>query len=346
MRQLSDTELFKLAVGQSEQAAIAGAIRNKLNQNIGDIAPEQIEPELIQLETKSKNSFYPLLPDALALYKNRGLVRLFNLGQVNGRTPIPVFMPFLAAPARNRVKESNAEIDAQAAQDRAIFVNMYRIGNWSADESTYDNLIPSTDLYSCLESGAIMYKLLVQNMSGKVFSSKPVVENLTKVYTNMFAQAMVRAKVPFGDDFNTDAANFLIAKFFLKYVLQKNNEDVVNSYAMLVTKNRTSLSAITSFEEMSSIDYGSLSSFLKTFGLCFYQEPVFILEFQNSWMKMYGEGTALAIEYVPYLIHDLFAAYHTSMLGGTIRIQAGRRIEDLKKIGLVKLYAAFISEIK
>ena len=59
MRQLSDTELFKLAVGQSEQAAIAGAIRNKLNQNIGDIAPEQIEPELIQLETKSKNSFYP-----------------------------------------------------------------------------------------------------------------------------------------------------------------------------------------------------------------------------------------------------------------------------------------------
>ena len=158
MRQLSDTELFKLAVGQSEQAVIAGAIRNKLNQNIGDIAPEQIEPELIQLETKSKNSFYPLLPDALALYKNRGLVRLFNLGQVNGRTPIPVFMPFLAAPARNRVKESNAEIDAQAAQDRAIFVNMYRVGNWSADESTYDNLIPSTDLYSCLESGAIMYK--------------------------------------------------------------------------------------------------------------------------------------------------------------------------------------------
>lgn len=347
IRQLGECELFNLKMGRADQMAVSNAVRGQLNQNVGDIAPQQIELELTQLRSKTKNSFLPLLPDAFALYEGRGLVRLFNLGTRNtGKSVIPTFMPFILGYGRNRVKESNAEIDAQDALDKVVFINMYRIGNWSADGSTYNNLAAASDLYSCLETGVIMYKMLAQGMVNKVFNNKSVVENLTRIYANMMAQVIVRTKVSFGtEDFQIDCAYFIIAKFFLKYVLKKTEEDAVSSYAMTCIKNRSSQAALEAFEEASEIDYSTLSGFLKTFGNAFFHEPIFVIEFDDQWMKMFGECTTFAIEYAPYLLHFLFAAQHNATLGGTI-VKLYKRIGDYRKLGLPKLYASVISEIK
>ena len=348
MRQLGETELFKMKLGSNEQQAIGAAITLKLNQNVGDIAPRHIEPELAQLKSKTKNSYLPLVSDALALYENRGLVRLFNLGATNsGRTPIPTFMPFVPAIARNRVKESDPTVSSEQARDRAIFVNMYRIGNWSADETSYQGLSASTDLYACLENGTIMYKMLVEGKQKDVFNNSKVVENLTRIYTNLFAQCVVKCRVPFGnggtDDFGTDSAYFIIAKFFLKYILLKDDTEADN-YAMLCIKFKSSRVALKSFEETSNINYDSLSSFLNSFGETFFQDPINIAEFTVAWTKSYGDCTALAIEYVPYFIYDLFATYNGALLGGTLRM--GRLKPQLLKLGLDKLRVALISIIK
>lgn len=351
MRTLGRSELFNMNMSAAEKQVIDNIVRSKLNQNVGDIAPEQIAPELVQLKSKSKNSFFPLLNDALALYEQRGLVRMFNLGAGNsGRAAIPIFMPFIKADARNRAKESDLTVSTQDATDKGvIFMNMYRIGNWSADETTYQGLSANTDLYSALEGGTIMYNLLTQDKAKKVFNNKVVVENLARIYTNMFAQTIVRCKVPFGnggtDDFSTDSAYFIIAKFFLKYVLEFVSDDLIDSYAMLCIKYKSSRYALQSFEESSGIDYTSLSGFLKTFGLAFFQEPIFMMEFNDAWVKSYGECTCLSVEYVPYLIYDLFAASHNALFGGTLRMNKLVSTQ-LNKLGLPKLYAAFISEIK
>lgn len=347
MRQLGKTELYKTQISQGESSIIRNAMAGKLFQNIGIIAPEDIQTELLQLTTRSRSSYFALLSEALALYEKRGLIRLFNLGTTTGgRSPIPSYMPFLAGPARNLAKQNGSDdYSSPQVQDRVVFMNMYKMGNWSADESSYNGLSALTDLYSCLESGVIAYRLTVQGLADKVFSDKSVIEYLTKIYTNLFSQTVIKTKVTFGGQpFQNDAAYFIIAKFFLLYVLEKNPGDITDDYAYLAVQNRSSIEALKSFEENSMIDYSSLSGFLATLGEAFFNEKISLLEFERNWVKMYGEGMVLALEYVPYLIHFLFAAFHGAMLGGSIRLY--NRIDELKKIGLPKLYNAVISAVR
>ena len=62
---------------------------------------------------------------------------------------------------------------------------------------------------------------------------------------HLFALAMQKAKTTFGgSDFQNDAASFLIARFFLLYVLKKVDSDTVDDYAYLAVKNRSSLEAL------------------------------------------------------------------------------------------------------
>lgn len=346
MRQLKETELYTQYLSNNDQQNITSAINSKLAQNVAVIAPEHIETELMQLKTRSKNSFFPLLNDAIGLYETRGYIRMFNFGTAAmGRSPIPAFMPFMPAFARNRVKEVTMGQGNQNATNPAIFMNMYRIGHWNSDETSYDGLNAITDLYSCLESGVIMYKMIVEHKSANVFSEKNVLENLTRIYTYLFNKCVIKSKLSFGsDEFKQDAAIFMIAKFFLLYVLKKPLTDTVNDYAHMSTKFRTSIAALLSFEDNAGINYESLSGFLKTFGLAFFNSPINLAEFTTNWIRMYGEGMVLTIEYAPYLLHYLFAAYHGSMLGGTVRLY--NVVDDLKKNGLPKLYNAVIAAVR
>lgn len=341
MRKLVDSEIYTQTFGRSND--IINAVNQQLYNDIGIIAPEQIESALMDLKIRSKkSSYYAFLSDALGLYETRGLVRLFNLTSVSGgRSRIPAAIPFIASVGRNRAKDSTGTI-----KDRVIYMNMYRIGNWSSDEKYYNGLNALTDLYTCLESGVISYKLLIEGKADKMLNDKNVIEYLTRIYTYMFALCMQKTKTTFGgSDFQNDAAYFLIAKFFLLYVLDKAESDTVDDYAHLIIKNHSSLEALKSFESISQINYSSLSSFLKTFGEAFYNgEPVLLINFETSWLMLFGDSTPFAIEYLPYLIHFLFAVMHGATLGGTLRLS--RQYDVLNKLGLPRLYNAIVNALK
>ncbi len=342
MRKLSETELYSLHLTKAQMMEIHNAVNNKLNQNVGVIAPEHIKPELIQLETKAKKA-PGLLVDAIAYFKDfNGRVRLFNLGvTTSGRSPIPPFIPFLPGNARNRAQEGDSTARGVSP---AIYVNMYRIGKWSADESTYDGLAVPTDLFASLESGAIAHKLLVEQKAEKLFSNTTVLVNLTNIYTTLFSNAVVKTVVNYGTDFNTDAARFLIAKFFLRYVLKKSQSETIDEIAYNCIKNRTSLSGLKTFEENYPMEYGTLSGFLKTLGEAFFTRPIELAKFEVSWLSLYGEGMLFAVEYAPYLLHFLFATWHGAILGGSNKMT--NRQQDLFKDGLLKLYNTVISELR
>jgi hypothetical protein len=342
MRKLNETELYSLHLTQGQMAEIHNAVNNKLNQNVGVIAPEHIQPELLQLETKAKKA-PGLLVDAISYFKNfNGRIRLFNLGStVAGRSPIPPFIPFLPGNARN--KQLEGETGGRGVSP-AMYVNMYRIGRWSSDEKEYTGVSAATDLFATLESGVIAYKLLIENKTTKVFSNDTIVANLTNIYTSLFSNAVVKTANMYGDDFNTDAARYLIAKFFLRYVLKKPDSSTIEDFAYNSIKNRTSLLGLQSFEENYPMDYSSLSKFLKTFGEAFFNKAIDLARFQQSWLSMYGEGLLFAVEYAPYLIHFLFSTYHGANLGGSTKLY--NRLPELQKDGLIKLYNAVISELR
>jgi len=342
MRKLSETELYSLHLTQAQMMEIHNAVNNKLNQNVGIIAPENIEAELIKLETKAKKA-PGLLADAISYYKTfNGRIKLFNLGATTtGRSPIPPFIPFLPGNARN--KQLEGETGGRGVSP-AIFVNMYRIGKWSADESEYTGASANTDLYAVLESGVIAHKLLLEQKAESVFSNTTVLETITNIYTSLFSNAVIKTVVTFGSDFNNDAARFLIAKFFLKYVLKKPESTTIEDIAYNCIKYRTSLSGLQSFEENYPMDNSSLSAFLKTLGEAFFNKGIDLSKFQISWVSMYGEGLLFAVEYAPYFLHFLFATWHGSSLGGSNKLY--NKLPEMTKDGLIKLYNAVISELR
>lgn len=342
MKKLNAGEIYRNTYrGNTE---IQNAINQQLSQDLGVITPEHLEAALVVLRNKSKTSYFPLLSDAFTLFETRGLIKLYNLSNANSsRSRIPTTIPYFKGMARNKFKEAEK---IGNMRDMAIFVNMFKIGHWSADESSYLGVAPLTDLYSCLESGVIGYKLSIQNMAEKVFSDKTVLEYLTKIYTYMFSRAIQKTKTTYaGSEFQADAAHFVIARFFLLNILEKNDSDIIDDYAYLAIQNRSSLSSLKSFEEINMINYSELSAFLKSFGEAFYNnEPIDLASFENSWLMLYGDATGLAIEYVPFLLHFLFATFHSATLGGTCRMT--RRVDEFKKIGLARLYTAVINALK
>ena len=58
-------------------------------------------------------------------------------------------------------------------------------------------------------------------MDDQVFQNKVVLENLTRVYTKLFLNAVVKIKSLIYDPIAQDTAKFVIAKFFLTYCLKK-----------------------------------------------------------------------------------------------------------------------------
>lgn len=346
MRKMTEGEIFNQVYGKSSD--MVNAMNQQLAHNIGVIAPEHIQTAIMELKTRSKKSaYYAFLSDALNLYETRGLVKLFNLSSSNGgRSKIPTTIPYLRGYSRNRVRETDGYSSNNGGRDTTLFVNMYRIGNWSADESQYNGLNTLTDLYTALETGVIGYKLLVENQGDRLFENKNVLEYLTKIYVYMFALAMQKTKTTFGgSDFQNDAANFLIARFFLLYVLKKADNSTVDDYAYLAVKNRSSLESLKSFEDISRINYDTLSGFLKSFGEAFYNgETVHLADFETKWVQLFGDSMGLAIEYVPFLLHFLFAVMHGANLGGSLRLM--RQQDVLNKLGLPRLYTAVVNVLK
>ena len=346
MRKLiSGSELFKETFGRGD--IIGTVMTQQLSDNIGIIAPEHISVALAELKDRARVAHYGFLFDAQSLYKERGLIRLFNLSNVNGgRSKIPAMIPFFPGIGRNRVKASDMTNTNGNGMDRVIYVNMYRIGNWSADGDSYIGVSAMTDLYSCLESGVMAYKLFQPNDTSKrLFSDPKVLEYLVKIYTYMFGYVAQKVKSNFGEDFHKDAANFLMGRFFILYVLDQPDCDSADDYAYLAIQNKSSLESLKTFEDINRIDYSSLSGFLKTFGEALYNgEGINMATFNTAWCSCYGDSTPFAIEYVPFLLHFLFAVLHGAVLGGTLRLS--RHKDSLMKLGLSKLYNAVSDVLK
>lgn len=107
MRKMTEGEIYNQVYGKSTD--MVNAMNQQLAYGVGVIAPEHIQTALMELKTRSKrSSYYAFLSDALALYENRGLIKLFNLSAASGgRSRIPTTIPYLRGYSRNRVREND-----------------------------------------------------------------------------------------------------------------------------------------------------------------------------------------------------------------------------------------------
>ena len=336
---LMQTEIYgSKGVINGLHSAIKDAMALQLTRNIGVIAPNQMEPEMLQLKVSAKNKSNSLLSEAIALYEgNGGKIRLFDLSINESGSPITRHFPFI--PAKAPISSADKTLQP------VVFVNLFTLGEWNADNTVYSDIAPQTDLRASLEGGLIAYKLQMGGVD-RLFNNHIILETLTKIYTNLFSKVILKLmQTGYGvDNFKEDLAKFNIANFFVKYCVQKKNDDVINRTAYVAIKSKTPLNTILEYNENLRIDFTSLSSFLKTFGLEFFKDDINISEFSRTWMQQYGSGTLFAIEYIPYLIFYLFAAMLGAPLGGSSKLTLRRK--ELEQDGLGKLYLTIISEMR
>lgn len=338
MRKLNQTELFSSIIKGSDQRAMQSAILGKINAGYNLVTPDHVGSELIKLKNNARRSGSSIIGSAIGEYERLGgRVRIVNLTDQQGRSVIPSVIPFMV---------SILDIDS-VKKNPVILMNAHRIGRFTNDNEDYTGLNANTDLFALLESGEIMFRLTALNKSDALKSNQRLLENLTKLYTSLFSQAVVRtSSTSLGGvgSFNNEMLTYLTAKFFLLYALELNSEDTASQLAFKLTTRTQTLDALKLFEENTGISYESLSSFLETLGSALFNSPMDIHKFSLNWVSMYGEGTMLAIEYVPFFIHFMLATRVGAYLGGNSRLMAYRN--QLEKMGLPRFYNELVSVLK
>jgi len=336
MLPLTQTEFY--TTNSHFMTNVSNEANAKFAKNIGVIMPQNIEIDISNLEkyAKGKSAASPCLLPAIDLFKNYGgKIQLFDFSTPSSPvTDVNANFPFLPSFARRTDLEKFIP---------AVYVNVYNMGRWS-DNNDYTIQNPLMDLHSCLETGFIAYKMIIDKRADEILSNPVVLEYLTRIYTQLFYLTIrgIPGSLQFSG-FQLDAAKFIIAKFFLKHIVQKD-DGATNDIARKASDSASSLQSLILYEDNLGIEYDRLSTFLYSFGQVFYNgHPVSFGVFARQWTTMYGEGTTYAIEYIPYLIHYLFATYRGSLLGNSSRLL--RYKTDLQKLGLPKLYNAVMQGV-
>lgn len=348
-----------LMLSQSEayrQSYIAQLGRNnpgfqKLGQGIGLIRPDNIALEIEKLKLKKKTSAQPLLMEALSLYTAPiPRIMLFDVGpDMPLAMPAVIYSAPVAGGQAAQAQMIGTKYETNGANNGlCVFLNMYTIGKWDEDGTHYMGLESLADLCACLETGVIMYHMVVAGDAETIIQSTDVMSNLVRVYSDLFFTSFIGAcRSSFSKDtYNVDVVYHIAAKFLMIHCLGMEDSDELDRKAWEYSvRNDTSFDAIKMTEDgMKDINYQSLSSVIEQTSSSLFRTQASIVDFIGAWMKVCGDGSVMACEYVPFLLHYLFAAIHNARLGNANRLTT--RINDLKKDGIDDLYAAVVRQIR
>ena len=131
-----------------------------------------------------------------------------------------------------------------------------------------------------------------------------------QIYSKLFNKILDKQ---FGINFNplvSDQVNFTLAKFFLLYVLEKQDNDITNNIAYNCIFNESSKNSILSANnDFDPVWYQSFDGFIgglaETFDML---SKVDIRSILSNFMIMYGESAIYSLEYYPTLLESIFHA--------------------------------------
>lgn len=300
MKIISTSEIYSL-IKQYEAPIIANAC-NLINKGVGIITPDKIEMPLFELEKSNRIRQTPITQSAIAAYKAGGKIRLFNL-------------------TGNHTSDNNLgpEVPYILANPGIVWINMNKICSWDPSLERIDDLMALTDLRAILEIGYVLYQLEVNHQKEQLFGNIQFIEKLTSMYTYMMYQAISKTLgASLVSETDTTAVNmkFAIAKFFLIYCLERQDDQSTDTIAYSVVKNSsTTFTGVKMFEENSMLDYDTLSGFCKTFAIAYTNRSLSLNEIYTQWVRQFGEATQLAVECPMILFYFLYCTYYNAKLG-------------------------------
>jgi len=295
MRKISDTYLFT-----------SSGLKN-FTENVKMInwSTERVSPISLEdnLKIISRRFNFPLKTVVIESYEKSKLVTIYPYNTQLTKL-IPIFLT------------------KQEGEIRAI-INLSLYGNKNKNEEI---IIDNRRLYALLE-GAYIYKSIYEkpnyvlsNMMILNLSTQIYVKMMNKVLDKMFGINLIVLK--------SDQINYLLAKFFLSYVMEKADGDVVNSIAYACCFNDSPKINVESImQDFDETVFSSLPEFFRELSEKFdLLHNLTIRKFLDNYMIMYGEYSVFSIECYYSFLQTIFA-------GGVIGARFGKDYMIEKVVG-------------
>lgn len=270
MKALTDTFLYNNANTKN----FLSDIKKLTDEDFVD--PKDLEDEIKVIGRRFR---YSLLMQTLDAFE-KGYVKCLYSEFVNITRLIPMF-----------------QIPASNGLASVVNIKPYCIKN---KQNNYN--IDNRTLYALLECGYITKKLredenrFLMNQNIIKLSTLIYVKLMNKIFDKLFGINLIPDR--------SDQLNYVLAKFFLLYVLEKQPSDNINTIAYSCIYNNLPRNLVESADEnFDENAYNSLQAFFDSLANNFIGlNKLTIRSFIDNWMIMYGENTVLSIENYPIML--------------------------------------------
>lgn len=184
----------------------------------------------------------------------------------------------------------------------------------SSHASSLDTVIPAK-IFGLLQNGLITHKL---NTKGQTYiNNAAIMRDSAFIYARMINKIFDKTYGSNMDDFRRDLLLFVFAKFFLiKMTGRVYNEEAVEQIAYKSTTQSSTENMIRQFEQDILTKDSYVSIFKLIEDLTTY-EPFSSFKVRTlveQFVRMYGEGALLSLDYLPAFYQTIFGVRSSSFL--------------------------------
>lgn len=276
MKRLTDSAIFSKLINNPDLIAKMKLI---ITQNgITLMTPKDLETAYADINRRIKYSTKGPIMNMVA----KGTIVPFR----DVKTKTPTYLTTIVGRAANG--------------DYNVYINLERYLNSSGD------IYPKT-LFALLQNALISYEFAKK--WDTYVNNVDFVKDASFIYSRMTTKILDKTFALDLDQFNSDLLSFIFAKFFIINMCGRADNDLNDNIAYKCCFNKSSLDLIKQEEEsLSPNRYNSFFDLIEAIKEIKTIKTINVRTFVENFTRMYGEGSLLALDYLPSFIQCICGA--------------------------------------
>ena len=276
MKRLTDSAIFTKLINNPD---LINKMKLIVSQNgITLLTPKDLEVPYADINRRIKYSTKGPIMDKIA----KGVIIPFK----DVKTKTPTYLTTVTGRGMNG--------------DYVVYVNLERYMNSSGD------IYPKT-LFALLQNALISYEFAKK--WDTYVNNIDFVKDASFIYSRMTTKVLDKTFALDLDTFNSDLMSYIFAKFFIINMCGRTDNDLNDNIAYKCCFNKSSIDLIKQEEE--SLDpnrYNSFFELIESLKEIKSIKTINVRSFVENITRMYGEGSLLALDYLPSFIQCICGA--------------------------------------
>jgi hypothetical protein len=276
MKRLNDSAIFSKLINNTE---LINKMKLIVSRNgITLLTPKDLESSYSDINRRIKYSTKGPIMDKIA----KGIIVPFR----DVKTKTPTYLPTITGKGVNG--------------DFNIYVNLERYMNSSGE------IYPKT-FFALLQCCLMSYEFAKK--WDTYVNNLDFVKDASFIYSRMTTKVLDKTFALDLDTFNSDLLSFIFAKFFIVNMCGRADNDLNDNIAYKCCFNKSSLDLIKQEEEsLSPNKYNSFFELIDALKEIKSIKSINVRSFIENFTRMFGEGSLLALDYLPSFIQCVTSA--------------------------------------